>query len=117
MSKNQSICYLVIPHNTFALPFTIIKNTTCSFTVSKTAYTISFSTIFQSRNNTEFIGCSIQVVEDCCEVFVICRCNFDPTEQNTDHRYEDVMGSLDHDNLMVALSCWNRALADTAATS
>ncbi|ENI5908477.1 hypothetical protein [Aeromonas salmonicida] len=68
-------------------------------------------------NNTEFIGCSIQVVEDCCEVFVICRCNFDPTEQNTDHRYEDVMGSLDHDNLMVALSCWNRALADTAATS
>ncbi|MGL5489176.1 hypothetical protein [Aeromonas veronii] len=68
-------------------------------------------------NNTEFIGCSIQVVEDCCEVFVICRCNFDPTEQNTDHRYEDVMGSLNHDNLMVALSCWNRALADAAATS
>lgn len=68
-------------------------------------------------NNTEFTGRSIRVVEDCCEVFVICRCNFDPTEQNTDHRYEDVMGSLDDGNLMVALRCWNRALADVAVTS
>ena len=45
---------------------------------------------------------------------MICRCSYDPTEQNTDHRYEDVLGSVDDDNLMVALSCWNDALADAA---
>ena len=67
-------------------------------------------------NNTEFTACSVQVAEDCCEVFVICRCRFDPTGQNTDHRFEDVMGSLGDSNLMVALSCWDCALAEEATT-
>jgi len=68
-------------------------------------------------NSTEFTACSFQVAEDCCEVFVICRCSFDPTEQNTDHRFEDVMGSLDDGNLMMALSCWNNALAEEATAT
>lgn len=65
-------------------------------------------------NNTVFTGCAVQVAEDCCEVYVICQCNYDPTEQNTDHRLEDVWGSVDDENLMAALSCWNAALADAA---
>jgi hypothetical protein len=68
-------------------------------------------------NNTEFTACSVPVVEDCCEVFVICKCSFDPTEQNTDHRFEDVMGRLDDDNLMMALSCWNNAPAEEATVT
>ncbi|AKJ37109.1 hypothetical protein U876_23700 [Aeromonas hydrophila NJ-35] len=67
-------------------------------------------------NNTAFTACSVQVVEDCCEVFIICRCSFDPTGQNTDYRFEDVMGYLNEDNIMVALRCWNCALAEEAIT-
>lgn len=63
-------------------------------------------------NNTVFTGYSVQVSEDCCEVYVTCQCSYDPTEQNTDYRFEDVWGSLDDDNLMVALSCWNDSMAD-----
>ncbi len=65
-------------------------------------------------NNTRFTGCSVQVAEDCCEVYVVCQCSYDPTERNSIHRFEDVWGGVDDERLMAALSCWDSALADVA---
>ena len=61
-------------------------------------------------NNTEFVGHSRQVCEDNCEVWVECKCGYNPTTDSGD-RYESVMGGLDEGNLRVALSCWNDAIA------
>ncbi len=62
-------------------------------------------------NNTEFTGVAEQVCEDGCEVFVVCKCGYEPT-QGTGHTYEDVWGGVDDDTLRVALSCWNSAIAE-----
>lgn len=63
-------------------------------------------------NNTVFTAFSDQVSEDGCEVWVVCKCSYDPTLLNTLHRYESVMGGVDDDNIHMALSCWNDAIAD-----
>jgi hypothetical protein len=64
-------------------------------------------------NNTEFEANSSQVSEDCCEVWVVCTCGFDPTSEILDSRYEDVWGGTDNNNVMMALDCWNYAIEET----
>lgn len=66
------------------------------------------------QNNTVFIGCSLRVAENCSEVYVTCKCSYDPTEQDSDFRFEHAQGLLDDNNLAIALSCWNDAIADIA---
>lgn len=61
-------------------------------------------------NDITFIAHSEQVCEDGCETWVQCECGYDPTENKIGHRYEDVLGGCDKDNITIALSCWNDAL-------
>ena len=62
------------------------------------------------NNNTEFIAYSQQCAEDSCQVWVVCKCGFDPTAGNALYRYEDAWGGTCEDNCRVALDCWNGAL-------
>ena len=68
----------------------------------------------QCNNNTDFICHSEQVAEDACNVWVVCKCGFDPTADDTGSRLEDVWGGCDNDNAFAALMCWNDAIADSA---
>lgn len=61
-------------------------------------------------NNTSFTGYSDYCAEDCCNVWVVCQCGYDPTADDTDKRLEDVWGGVSDDMIMAALSCWNDAL-------
>jgi len=61
-------------------------------------------------NNTKFKAHSSQVSEDCCEVWVVCVCGFDPTSKEFGLRYEDTWGGTDDGNVMMALDCWNDAI-------
>jgi len=61
-------------------------------------------------NNTEFIAYSKQVAEDVCNVWMVCKCGYDPTAENTLLRYEDVWGGVDKENCLMALECWNDAI-------
>lgn len=61
-------------------------------------------------NNTEFVAHSTQVCEDSCDIWVVCKCGYDPTENKCGHRLEDVWGSLDKDNILTALDIWNDEL-------
>jgi hypothetical protein len=58
-------------------------------------------------NNTEFVAHSMQVAEDCCDVWIVCKCGFDPTENKIGHRLEDVWGSLGRETILMALEVWN----------
>lgn len=58
-------------------------------------------------NNTEFTGYSQQVCEDGCEVWVVCKCGYDPTLGKIGHRLESVMGGLDNENISFALQVWS----------
>lgn len=63
--------------------------------------------------NRDFFAKAMQVAEDYCEVWIECKCGFDPTELNTGYRVEDVWGSLDDGNIHCAISAsWNDAIAD-----
>lgn len=55
-------------------------------------------------NATHFTVHSQQVAEDCCEVWAVCKCGFDPTENNNGHRLEDVWGGTDDDNCINAIA-------------
>lgn len=67
----------------------------------------------ECKNRQHFIGEARQIAEDCCEVWVICVCGFDPTADNTADRMEDVWGSLDAGTLSCALeNCWNEPLRE-----
>ena len=68
-------------------------------------------------NNTEFTGHSERCAEDCCEVWVVCKCGFDPTAERPDQRLEDTWGGLDNARLHVALHCWNESLRSNAQLS
>ena len=63
-------------------------------------------------NNTKFNAHSQQVSEDFCEVWVECKCGYDPTAEQTGARYEDVWGGVHENNVRVALECWNDAIND-----
>ena len=58
-------------------------------------------------NNTEFEAHSAQVSADCCEVWVVCTCGFDPTSELFGSRYEDVFGGTTDRNVRIALDCWS----------
>lgn len=62
------------------------------------------------QNINEFTIQSEQCAEDCCEVWMTCKCGFDPTERDTSYRYEDVWGSTDDGMIPVVMSCWNDAI-------
>ena len=61
-------------------------------------------------NNIEFVAYSQQCAEDCCEVWVDCKCGYDPTFNNGMFRFEDTWGGTDKGNCLVALDCWNDAI-------
>jgi len=62
-------------------------------------------------NKIEFVAKSNQVAEDCCEVWVVCVCGFDPTAENTNARVEDIWGSLDESTIICALDAsWNEII-------
>lgn len=62
-------------------------------------------------NNSEFVMKSQQVCEDGCEIWATCKCGYDPTEHSSQHRMEDVMGSLTDENCVSALDCtWNEMI-------
>ena len=63
-------------------------------------------------NNTEFEAYSSQVSEDCCEVWVVCTCGFDPTSELFGSRYEDPWGGADNAKILMALDCWNYSIAE-----
>ena len=68
-------------------------------------------------NNTSFVAHSFQFAEDCCNVWVTCRCGYDPSATNTSHRMEDVWGSLDNDTIGTALRwCWHDVIAESVAS-
>lgn len=66
----------------------------------------------QCGNNREFIGYSRQCAEDACEVYVVCKCGYDPTYGHSSWRFEDVWGGTHDGNMLVALDCWNDAIAE-----
>jgi hypothetical protein len=60
------------------------------------------------QNRQSFVGHSLQVSEDCCEVWVACECGYTP---GSEFRMEDVWGSLDAETISAALAnCWNEPL-------
>lgn len=66
-------------------------------------------------NNTEFTAHSQQCAEDSCEVWVVCKCGYDPTsweEKGSLYRFEDVWGGTGNDNVLVALDVWNDILLE-----
>ena len=65
-------------------------------------------------NNTEFWINAERVAEDCCEVWVTCKCGHDP--HGSGDRLEDVWGDTDSATCQVALDCWNDAIAAAQQT-
>jgi hypothetical protein len=64
-------------------------------------------------NNTEFTIHSDYCAEDCCEVWAVCKCGFDPTAEGKGwgNRYEDVWGGCSDENCQAALLCsWNETI-------
>jgi C4-type Zn-finger protein len=58
-------------------------------------------------NKTAFIAHSEQVAEDGCEVWIVCKCGYDPTEYKCGHRLEEVWGTIDKDTIAMALTVWD----------
>jgi hypothetical protein len=62
-------------------------------------------------NNTEFTVKSDYCAEDCCEIWVNCKCGYDPTAEKHALRIEDVWGGVNDDNCKAAIEVsWNEAL-------
>lgn len=61
-------------------------------------------------NNTEFTAHSEQCAIDTCDVWVVCKCGYDPTQYKIGHRLEDVWGSLDKETIHDALHVWNEEI-------
>lgn len=64
------------------------------------------------NNNTEFVAHSDQIAEDCCEVWVVCACGYDPTANKPGYRFEDVWGGVGDDNVTMAIQVWNDIIID-----
>jgi|LGVF01.2.fsa_nt_gb hypothetical protein len=58
-------------------------------------------------NNTKFSAYSNQVGPNSCNVWVECVCEYDPTANHEDYRYEDVWGGTHDDAVLQALWCWS----------
>lgn len=61
-------------------------------------------------NNTEFMAYSDYCAEDCCEVWVVCKCGYEATDAS--ERFEDVWGGVNDENVFIALDCWDYAIED-----
>lgn len=60
---------------------------------------------------TSFTVYSRQVAEDYCNIWAVCVCGFDPTEDNTGDRIEDVWGGTSDEDCINAISItWNETL-------
>lgn len=59
-------------------------------------------------NKIYFIARSEQVCEDGCEVWIECKCGYNPF--NSNDRLEDVWGGVDNENVMWAINEWNLLL-------
>lgn len=64
------------------------------------------------KNNTDFEAHAEQVCEDCCEIWVVCKCGFDPTQEHPIYRVEDIWGSLDQDTVTDAVYSWTEVIKD-----
>lgn len=62
-------------------------------------------------NNTEFTVHTRQLNEDCCEIWAVCICGYDPTDEATGNRYEALIGAVTNDTVAAALHCWNDAIS------
>jgi hypothetical protein len=62
------------------------------------------------KNDTDFFVLSDYCAEDCCEVWIQCKCGYDPTACNTYYRMEDVMGAINKPNIITALQSWDLAI-------
>lgn len=58
-------------------------------------------------NKTDFVAKSMQVCEDCCDIWIECVCGYDPTQNKCGHRLEDVWGSLSKETIADAVGVWN----------
>lgn len=59
-------------------------------------------------NKIEFIARSEQVGEDICEVWIECKCGFNPFKGGDG--LEDIWGGVDDDNVYWAINEWNDLL-------
>lgn len=64
-------------------------------------------------NSEIFTAHSDYCAEDCCEVWVVCECGYDPTAESCGSRFEDVWGGVGDGNILTAIDCWNDAIAET----
>ena len=58
-------------------------------------------------NNTKFNIQSRQISEDCCEIWAVCSCGYDPTEFDTGERIEDTWGHINSDTAKMSIMSWN----------
>ena len=65
-------------------------------------------------NNTEFTAHSEYCAEDCCSVWVVCKCGFDATDGSSSRRLEDVWGSLDKETILMAFDVWNQEIVSAS---
>jgi hypothetical protein len=68
-------------------------------------------------NDKEFICKSRQVAEDCCEVWVECKCGFDPTFGNGMKRLEDVWGERGRGQIVTCLDIWSDEIKELETTA
>lgn len=57
-------------------------------------------------NKTDFTIKSDYCAEDCCEVWAVCKCGYEPKEA----RFEDVWGGVGDDNCKTAIRVWNDSI-------
>jgi len=64
-------------------------------------------------NNTDFTIKSDYCAEDCCEIWAVCKCGFDPTAEAWGCRLEDVWGGVGDDNCKDAIDVsWNEGMKE-----
>ena len=65
-------------------------------------------------NNIEFVAKSAQVAEDCCEIWIECKCGHSFPDK---YHLEDIWGSLGKDEILMALDCsWNEPIQEKLTT-
>lgn len=65
------------------------------------------------KNNTKFTAHSERAGEDFCDIWVVCKCGYDPTKEVWGHRIESVFGELTQYTMTEALIySWNAALLE-----
>lgn len=66
-------------------------------------------------NRLEFTAHSVQTCEDSCDVWIVCKCGFDPTFDRCGFRFEDVWGGVGDENVIMAISVWNDLIGEQRA--